>query len=177
MIKTTDTFCGKSGNCVSFSTNKIYHTVSNNNNTKNKTRNNKKLYYLTNGHNRLTTGTIKAFCYEMNIFTVCSLFWKVKRVLSCVVLIVEFTVLVSIFVLVLVLLHTVLVRRSLLLSRQHGRWPLWAMCVRLLRLADCRSSGWMSTVSLPFRQQLCSTSRQSSRLYRLSHRTRRYFSL
>jgi len=43
--------------------------------------------YSTNGHNRPATGTIKAFCYEMNIFTVCSLFWKVKRVLSCVVLI------------------------------------------------------------------------------------------
>jgi len=66
-------------------------------------RNYKKLYYLTNGHNRLATETIKAFCYEMNIFTVCSVFWKVKRVLSCVVFIVEFTVLVS------VLLLTVLV--------------------------------------------------------------------
>jgi len=56
---------------------------------------------LTNGHNRLATGTIKTFSYEM--FTVCSLLWKVKRVLSCVVLIMEFTVLVS------VLLLTVLV--------------------------------------------------------------------
>jgi len=87
-----------SGNCVSFSTNKMlvkfYHTVSNNNNTKNNTKNNKKLYYLTNGHNRLATGTIKAFCYEMNIFTVCSLLRKINRVLCCVVLIMEFTVLV-----------------------------------------------------------------------------------
>jgi len=49
--------------------------------------------YLTNGHNRLATGTIKAYCYEMNIFTECSSFWKVKSVLSCVVLIMEFTVL------------------------------------------------------------------------------------
>jgi len=99
MIKTTDTFYEKHPEIVlrfqrtKFMV-KFYHTASNNNNTKNKTRNNTKLYYLTDGHNRLDTGTIKAFCYEMNIFIVCSLFWKVKRVLSCVVLIMEFTVLV-----------------------------------------------------------------------------------
>jgi len=100
-----------SGNCVLFQRTKfmvkIYHTVSNN--TKNKTRSNKKLYYLTNGHNRLATGTIKAFCYEMNILTIYSLFWKVKRVLSCVVLIVEITVLVLGSVLKITVLVSVLV--------------------------------------------------------------------
>jgi len=94
MIKSTDTFVGNIRklcfflNELNFWLNFIilFQTTI----TKIKQEIIKKLFYLTNGHNRLATGTIKAFCHELNIFTVCSLYWKVKRVLSCVVLIMEF---------------------------------------------------------------------------------------